>query len=34
MELAKRSKEGYNTSGKYTSANVVKDSPLINIRFW
>jgi len=33
MELAKRFKEGYNTSGGYTSANIIKDSPLINIRF-
>jgi len=33
MELAKRSKEGHNTSGEYTGANVVKDSPPINIRF-
>jgi hypothetical protein len=32
MELAKRSKEGYNTSGEYTGANVIKDPPLINIR--
>jgi len=34
MELAERSKEGYNTSGGYTctSANVVKDLPLINAR--
>ena len=31
MGLAKCSKEGYNTSGGYTGANVVKDSPLINI---
>jgi len=31
MELARRSKEGYNTSGKYTSANIIKDLPLINI---
>ena len=31
MGLAKRSKEGYNTSGGYTSANVVKDLPLINV---
>jgi len=33
MGLAKRFKKGYNTNGKYTGANVVKDSPLINIRF-
>ena len=32
MELAERSKEGYNTSGGYTGANVIKDSPLINVR--
>jgi len=32
MELAKYSKEGYNTSGGYTSANIIKDSPPINIR--
>jgi hypothetical protein len=32
MGLAKRSKEGYNTNGRYTGANVVKDSPLINVR--
>jgi hypothetical protein len=25
-------KEGYNTNGGYTSANVVKDLPLINVR--
>jgi len=31
MELAKRSKEGYNTSGVYTSANIIKDLPLINV---
>lgn len=31
MELAERSKEGYNISGRYTGANVVKDLPLINI---
>jgi len=31
MGLAKCSKEGHNTSGKYTGANVIKDSPLINI---
>ena len=31
MGLAERSKEGYNTNGGYTSANVIKDSPLINI---
>jgi len=33
MGLAKRSKEGYNTSSKYTGANVVEDSPPINIYF-
>jgi len=33
MELAKYSKEGYNTNGGYTSANITKDLPLINIRF-
>ena len=33
MELAKRSKEGYNTSSRYTSANITKDLPLINVRF-
>jgi len=32
MELAERSKEGYNTSGGYTSANIIKDLPLINVR--
>jgi len=32
MELAERSKEGYNTSGRYTGTNVIKDLPLINIR--
>jgi hypothetical protein len=31
MGLAKRSKEGYNTSDGYTGANVIKDLPLINI---
>jgi len=30
--LAERFKEGYNTSGEYTGANVVKDPPPINIR--
>jgi len=33
MELVKYFKEGYNASGRYTSANIVKDSPLINICF-
>jgi len=33
MELAKRFKEGYNTSGEYTGANIVEDLPPINIRF-
>ena len=33
MGLAKRSKEGYNTSGGYISANAVKDLPLINVHF-
>jgi hypothetical protein len=31
MGLAKHSKEGYNTSNRYTSANIVKDLPLINV---
>jgi len=31
MGLAKHSKEGYSTSGGYTSANIVKDLPLINV---
>jgi hypothetical protein len=34
MGLAECSKEGYNTSGRYTSANVVKDLPLINVYSW
>jgi len=34
MGLAERSKEGYNTSGGYTGANVVEDSPPINVRSW
>jgi len=33
MELIKYFKEGHNTSDEYISANVVKDLPLINIRF-
>ena len=33
IELAKRFKEGHNTSGEYTGANVVKDSRPINICF-
>ena len=33
MELAKYSKEGYNISGGYTSVNIVKDLPPINIYF-
>ena len=32
MELAKHSKEGYNTSGRYTGTNVIKDLPPINVR--
>jgi len=32
MELAKYSKEGYNTSGGYTSTNIAKDLPPINVR--
>ena len=31
MGLAKYSKEGYNTSGGYTCANIIKDLPLINV---
>lgn len=31
MGLAERSKEGHNTSGGYTGANVVEDSPPINV---
>jgi len=31
MELAKYFKEGYNISGGYISANVVKNLPLINV---
>jgi hypothetical protein len=31
MGLAKYSKEGYNTNSGYTSADVIKDLPLINI---
>ena len=33
MELAERSKEGYNTSGEYTGTNAFKVLPPINIRF-
>ena len=33
MGLAKCFKEGHNTSGRYISANVVENSPLINIHF-
>jgi len=33
MGLAKCSKEGYNTSGRYTGINAIKDSPPINIHF-
>ena len=33
MGLAKRSKENYNISGGYTSVNIIKDLPLINIYF-
>jgi hypothetical protein len=32
MELAERSKGGYNTSGEYTGANAIKDLPLVNVR--
>ena len=32
MGLVKCSKEGYNTSGRYTGANVVEDLPPINVR--
>ena len=32
MELAECSKEDYNTSSEYTSTNVIKDLPLINVR--
>ena len=32
MGLAERSKEGHNTNGGYTGANVVEDSPPINVR--
>ena len=31
MGLAERSKEGHNISGGYTGANVVEDSPPINV---
>jgi hypothetical protein len=31
MGLAERSKEGHNTGGGYTGANVVEDSPPINV---
>ena len=31
MGLAEYSKEGYNTSSGYTSANIVEDSPPINV---
>jgi len=31
MGLAKRFKEGYNTSSGYTGANAIKDLPPINI---
>jgi len=34
MGLAEYFKEGHNTSGGYIGANVVKDSPLINVRSW
>jgi len=33
MGLIKRFKEGHNTSGGYTSANIVEDSPPINVHF-
>ena len=33
MGLAEHSKEGHNTSGGYTSANIVKDLPPINVHF-
>ena len=34
MGLAEYFKEGYNTSGGYTGASVVKNSPPINIYSW
>ena len=33
MGLAERFKEGYNTSGGYTNANVVENLPPINVYF-
>jgi len=34
MGLAECFKEGYNTSGGYIGANVIKDSPPINVNSW
>ena len=34
MGLAKCFKKGHNTSGKYTSVNIIEDLPPINVHSW